>query len=240
MKNLILVRHGQSVWNLKRRFTGWADVDLTEHGKSEAKYAGQLIKRLNIEFSAYFTSYQKRAINTLKIILHILNKQKSEIKKAWELNERHYGTLTGLNKDEIIKKHGVKQVHIWRRSYNVSPPPMEKTHPNHPSHNKSYTTIPADKIPSSESLKNTFERVIPYYEENIAPLLFAKKNILISAHGNSLRSLCKKLLNISNKKIIDFEIPTCNPLLITFGENFEVKKYKYLDIKRARKILFNV
>ena len=239
MNNLILVRHGQSFWNLEKRFTGWADIDLTEHGKVEAKYAGQLIKKLNIEFDVHFTSFQKRAINTLEIILNTLNKQKPEIKKAWELNERHYGALTGLNKDEMIKKHGEKQVHIWRRSFDVPPPPMEKTHPNHPSKYKAYINIPAGKIPSGESLKNTFERVMPYYEENIKPLLSSNKNILISAHGNSLRALCKKLFNISNKEIIKFEIPTGNPLLITFGGNLEVKKYKYLDIKRAKKIIFN-
>jgi len=133
-------------------------------------------------------------------VLDILNKKNSEIKKAWELNERHYGALTGLNKDEMMKKHGKKQVHIWRRSFDVPPPPMEKTHPNHPSKYKAYINIPTDKIPDGESLKNTFDRVIPYYEENIKPLLSFKKNILISAHGNSLRALCKKLLNISNKK----------------------------------------
>ena len=240
MNNLILVRHGQSFWNLEKRFTGWADIDLTEHGKVEAKYAGQLIKKLNIEFDVHFTSFQKRAINTLEIILNTLNKQKPEIKKAWELNERHYGALTGLNKDEIMKKLGKKQVHIFRRSWNVPPPTMKKTHPNHPSKNKTYINIPTDKMPDSESLKNTFERVMPYYKKNIKPLLSSNKNILIAAHGNSLRALCKKLLNISNKKIIDFEIPTGNPLLITFGENLEVKKYKYLDDKRARNILFNV
>ena len=129
MNNLILIRHGQSIWNLERRFTGWADVDLTDQGRSEAKYAGQLINQLNIEFNVYFTSVQKRAINTLEIILDILKKKNSIIKKAWELNERHYGALTGLNKDEIMKKHGKKQVHIWRRSFDVSPPPMEKNKP---------------------------------------------------------------------------------------------------------------
>ena len=240
MNNLLLLRHSQSLWNKQHRFTGWADIELTEQGKSEAKYAGQLIKKLNIQFHAYFTSVQKRAINTLEIILDVLDKKNSKIEKAWELNERHYGALTGLNKDEMMKKHGKKQVHIWRRSFDVPPPPMEKTHPNHPSKNKAYINIPADKIPAGESLKNTFERVMPYYEENIKPLLSSNKNILIVAHGNSLRALCKKLLNISNKKIIDFEIPTGNPLLITFGKNLEVKKYKYLDDKRARNILFNV
>ena len=240
MNNLILIRHGQSIWNLERRFTGWADVNLTDHGKSEAKYAGQLIKKLNIEFDVYFTSVQIRAIDTLEIILDVLGKKNSKIEKAYQLCERHYGELTSLNKDEMIKKHGKKQVHIWRRSFDVPPPPMEKTHPNHPSKYKAYINIPIDKIPDGESLKNTFDRVMPYYEKNIAPLLSSNKNILISAHGNSLRALCKKLFNISNKKIVDFEIPTGNPLLITFYENLEVKKYKYLDDKRAKNILFNV
>ena len=239
MNNLILVRHGQSHWNKERRFTGWADIDLTEQGKSEAELAGKLIKEVNSKFDAYFTSVQKRAIHTIEIILDILNKKNSEIKKAWELNERHYGALTGLNKDEMMKKHGEKQVHIWRRSFDVAPPPMEKTNPNHPSKNKAYINIPTNKIPSCESLKNTFERVMPYYEKNIKPLLSSNKNILITAHGNSLRALCKKLFNISNKKIVDFEIPTGNPLLIRFEENLKIKDYKYLDKKRAREIIFN-
>ena len=145
----------------------------------------------------YFTSKLSRAINSLEIILKILNLQNVEITKAEALNERHYGGLTSLNKDETIKKHGNKQVHIWRRSFDVPPPPMEKTHPNHPSKNKIYATLPTEKIPDSESLKNTFDRVVPYYEQNIKPLLSLEKNILIVAHGNSLRALCKKLLNIS-------------------------------------------
>ena len=139
MNNLILVRHGQSFWNKERRFTGWADINLTEHGKSEARQAGQLIKELNIEYDTYFTSVQKRAIDTLEIILDVLDKKNSEIKKAWELNERMYGNLTGLSKDDMMKKHGKKQVHIWRRSFDVPPPPMEKTHPNHPSKYKATT-----------------------------------------------------------------------------------------------------
>ena len=240
MNNLLLLRHSQSLWNKQRRFTGWADIELTKQGRSQAELAGKLIKDLNIEFDAYFTSVQIRAIDTLEIILDVLGKKNSKIEKAYELCERHYGALTGLNKEEMMKKHGKKQVHIWRRSFDVPPPPMEKTSPNHPSKNKAYINIPSSKIPSSESLKNTFDRVIPYYEKNIKPLLSSNKNILISAHGNSLRALCKKLLNISNKKIIDFEIPTGNPLLIIFGENLEVKKYKYLDNKRAKNILFNV
>ena len=239
MNNLILVRHGQSLWNKERRFTGWADVDLTDQGKKEAEYSAILIKQLNIEFDAYFTSLQKRAINTLGIILNILKKENVKINKAFELMERNYGDLTGLNKDEMIKKHGSKQVHIWRRSFNTAPPPMSPSHIHHPSKNKNYLNIPRNKIPASESLKDTFDRVVPYYEKEIQPLLLSKKNIMISAHGNSLRALCKKIFNISEKKIIDLEIPTGNPLLIKF-KNSIVNEYKYLDLKRAKKILINV
>ena len=231
MNNLILVRHGQSFWNKERRFTGWADIGLTEEGKLEAERSGQLIKELNIEFQAYFTSQLKRAINSLEIILKILGKQNVEIIKSEALNERHYGGLTSLNKDETIKKYGHKQVQIWRRSFNIPPPPMNSRHP--------YKGKISSHI-SGESLKDTFERVMPYYNKKIEPLIFLKKNILIVFHGNSCRSLLKKIFNISNEKIVEFEIPTGNPLLIRFGKNLEVKEYKYLDNKRAKKILFNV
>ena len=231
MNNLILVRHGQSLWNKEKRFTGWADIDLTEQGKSEAVQAGQLIKKLNIEFHAYFTSQLKRAINSLEIILKILDKQNAEIIKDTALNERHYGGLTSLNKDETIKKYGNKQVQIWRRSFDIPPPSIDSQHPYK---NKMNSNI------LGESLKDTFERVIPYYNEKIEPLISSKKNILIVFHGNSCRSLLKKILNISNEKIVKLEIPTGNPLLIRFGEKLKVKEYKYLDNMRAKKILFNV
>ena len=231
MSKLILVRHGQSLWNKERRFTGWADIDLTDQGKLEAKHAGQLIKKLDLKFDIYFTSNLKRAINSLNIILENLNKQNVKIIKTPKLNERHYGALTSLNKDETIKKYGNKQVQIWRRSFDIPPPPINNQHPYK---NKINTSI------LSESLKNTFERVIPYYKKEIEPLIYLKKNILIVFHGNSCRALLKKILNISNKKIIEFEIPTGNPLLIRFGDNLKVKEYKYLDAKRAEKILFNV
>ena len=231
MNNLILVRHGQSLWNKERRFTGWADIGLTEHGKSEARQAGQLIKELNIEFHAYFTSKLKRAINSLEIILKILNKQKVEIFKAFELNERHYGSLTSLNKDDTVKKYGNKQVQIWRRSFDIPPPPMDDQHPYKKKINSNIRT---------ESLKDTFERVMPYYKKKIEPLILSKKNILIVFHGNSCRSLLKKIFNISDEKIIQLEIPTGNPLLIRFEENLKVQDYKYLDIKRSKKIIFNV
>jgi len=231
MNNLILVRHGQSLWNKERRFTGWADIDLTEQGKSEAKEAGKLIKELKIEFHSYFTSRLKRATESLEIILEILNKKNVEIIKTAALNERHYGGLTSLNKDDIVKKYGSKKVQVWRRSFDIPPPPMESGHPY------------KDKISSrilSESLKDTFERVVPYYNEKIKPLISEKKNILIVFHGNSCRALLMKILNISKEKIIEFEIPTGNPLLIKFTDDLKVENYKYLDSKRAKKILFNV
>ena len=209
MNNLILVRHGQSQWNKEKRFTGWADIDLTEKGKKEAKYAGQLIKKLNIEFDVCFTSKLKRAINTSEIILKVLNKNNIKVCKTSDLNERHYGELTGLNKDEIAKKFGIKQVLIWRRSLNIAPPPMKK---NHPYKKKINSNI------LSESLKDTFNRVVPYYNENIKPLIISKKNILVIFHGNSCRALLMKIFNISKKKIDKFEIPTGNPMLVKFSE----------------------
>ena len=231
MNNLILVRHGQSLWNKERRFTGFVDIELTENGKFEAEYAGKLIKELNIEFDAYFTSQLTRAVDSLSIILKILDKSNVTINKAWELNERHYGGLTGLNKDDTIKKYGAKQVQIWRRSFDTRPPPMDKQHPYK---NKIKSNI------SSESLKDTIKRVTPYYEKKIKPLIYSKKNILIVFHGNSCRALLMEIFNISKQKIIEFEIPTGNPLLIKFGDNLKVQDYKYLDSKRAKKIFFNI
>jgi len=231
MNNLILVRHGQSKFNLERRFTGFYDVGLTTKGESEAKYAGELIKKLNIQFDAYFTSELIRASNSLNIILKVLNISNAEINKAWELNERHYGGLTGLNKDETIKKYGIEQVKLWRRSFDTTPPKMES---DHPFKNKIKSKI------LGESLKDTFERVIPYFNEKIKPHILSNKNILIVFHGNSCRALLMKILNISKKKIVNFEIPTGNPLLIQFENKLKVKDYKYLDQKRAKKILFNI
>ena len=230
MHNLILVRHGQSLWNKERRFTGWADIDLTEQGKLEAQIAGKLIKKLNINFDKYFTSELKRAINSLDIILKILDKPDSDVVRSSKLNERHYGNLTGLNKDEVIKKYGNKQVHIWRRSFDISPPPMVSDH------------LYKEKINSnilSESLKDTFKRVVPYYNEQIEPLILLKKNILIVFHGNSCRALLMKIFNISKKEIVNFEIPTGNPLLIKFVDNLKLQDCRYLDSKRAKKIPFN-
>jgi len=231
MSKLILVRHGQSFWNKERRFTGWADIDLTEQGKLEAKLAGVLIKKLDISINAFFTSKLKRAIHTNEIILKVLNKSNSKVKKTDSLNERHYGGLTGLNKDETIKKYGIKQVQIWRRSFDIAPPKMEI---NHPLKHKINSKI------LNESLKDTYKRVIPFYDKNIKSLISSKKNVLIILHGNSCRALLMKILNISKKKIIRLEVPTGNPLLIKFNESLTISDFKYLDPKRAKKIFFNI
>ena len=239
MYNLILVRHGQSQWNLENRFTGWYDAELTKQGIEEAQQAGFLIKNLNINFNFAFTSFQKRAILTLEEINKKLDLSIKNIFKAWELNERHYGALQGLNKEETANKHGEQQVKIWRRSYDIPPPPMDKNNPDHPVHYPIYKNINKNLIPDTESLKDTFKRVIPYYEKNILPILKKEKNVIISAHGNSLRSLCKKIFNITDSSIIELEIPTGNPIHITFKNDMNLSKYLYLDQKRAKKILIN-
>ena len=231
MNNLILVRHGQSKYNLERRFTGFYDVGLTQKGKDEAAYAGKLIKNLNIEFDSYFTSMLSRAYDSLNIILKVLDKPNVEINKAWELNERHYGGLTGLNKDETIKKYGDKQVKIWRRSFSTPPPKMEV---DHPYKNKINSSI------SSESLKDTFDRVVPFFNKKIKPIIKNNKNVLIVFHGNSCRALLMDILIISKETSIELEIPTANPLHIRFNKNLDVQDYKYLDKKREKKILFNI
>ncbi len=237
MSFLILVRHGQSTWNLEKRFTGWVDVDLTENGRQEAKKAGELINELKLKINYYFSSLQLRANNTLRIIQETLNDKKDFI-KAWELNERHYGALTGLNKEEMKKTLGEDKVLEFRRSWDIRPEPLNKNNPYHPINIEIYKNIPKDKIPDTESLKDTYERVIPYFKKNISDKL--NKNIIIAAHGNSIRALCKYLFNIDNKKISKLEIPTGNPLLIKFDNNKKVKEASYLDKKRANDlIIFN-
>ena len=234
MSYLVLVRHGQSVWNLEKKFTGWVDVDLTENGKSEAKKAGELININNLTIDLYFSSVQLRAKNTLKIIQGELkdNKVPSE---AWELNERHYGALTGLNKEEMKVKLGDSKVHQFRRSWDLRPDPLDKQNPYHPSNLEIYKNIPEDKIPSTESLKDTYERVIDFYKKKIE--IINDKNILLSAHGNSIRALCKYLFNLDNDVISKLEIPTGNPLLIEVNGDKKVLSAKYLDSDRAKDLL---
>ncbi len=233
MSYLILVRHGQSVWNLEKKFTGWVDVELTENGQLEAKKAGQLIKKENIEINFYYSSFQLRAKNTLKIIQEELKDFKKVI-SAWELNERHYGALTGLNKDEMKVKLGEEKVHQFRRSWDLRPEPLDKKNPYHPLNIDTYKEIPLEKIPDTESLKDTYERVMKFYGEEIVHK--SSENILISAHGNSIRALCKHLFNLDNKEISKLEIPTGNPLLIEL-ENSKISNCKYLDQERAKDLL---
>ena len=234
MNNLILVRHGQSEWNLENRFTGWVDVDLAAKGKLEACKAGELIKELNLELSYFYTSLQTRSIETLNLILNTMRIKDQDVVNAWELNERHYGALTGLNKDEMKKLYGEEKIHTFRRSWDHPPEPLKKTSPYHPLNIDIYKNVPKDKIPDTESLKNTYERVIPFYKKNIEPKL--DKNIIVSAHGNSIRSLCKYLFNLDNKKISSLEIPTGNPLLIE-TEKGNIKYARYLDKERAKDLL---
>ena len=237
MSNLILVRHGQSEWNLENRFTGWVDVDLAPKGKLEACKAGELIKEQQIKFDYFFTSYQKRAINTLKLILNTLRIKNIQIVKAWQLNERHYGSLTGLNKDEMKKKLGEKKVHEFRRSWNTSPDPLSKNNPYHPINIEAYKDVPLENIPDTESLKDTYERVFPYFKKEILSKLEDNKNILVSAHGNSLRAICKYLFGLDESKITKLEIPTGNPLFISFGEKSKITKCYYLDKDRAKDLI---
>ena len=237
MNNLILVRHGQSEWNLENRFTGWVDVDLAPKGKLEACKAGELIKEQKTKIDYFFTSYQKRAINTLKLILNTLRIKDVQIIKAWQLNERHYGSLTGLNKDEMKKKLGKKKVQKFRRSWNISPDPLSKNNPYHPVNIEAYKDVPLENIPDTESLKDTYERVFPYFKKEILSKLEDNKNILITAHGNSLRAICKFLFKLGENKIPKLEIPTGNPLFISFNDKNEITKCHYLDKNRAKDLI---
>ena len=238
MGKLILTRHGQSVWNAQNKFTGWVDVDLSEKGIMEAKRSGQLIKNLKIKIDVSYTSFLKRAIKTLTTILQE-NNLPLKFNTAWEINERHYGSLTGLNKDETKKKIGEDQFKNYRRSWDISPPPISDNDKNKSLFSPLNASIPLGMIPYSESLKNTYDRVVPFYEKEIFKHIKKNENVLISAHGNSIRALCKYLFNISNQKINELEIPTGNPLVIDFDKNFNCEKYYYLDKDRAKTIIFN-
>ncbi len=235
MSFLILVRHGQSTWNLENRFTGWVDVDLTEQGKLEAEKAGSLIKEKNIKINHFYTSFQLRANNTLKIIQKILFDDKFFI-RAWQLNERHYGALTGLNKIEMKKKIGEEKVYQFRRSWDLRPDPLDKQSPYHPVNIELYKELSQENIPDTESLKDTYERVIKYFKDEIQKKLI-KENVLISAHGNSIRALCKYLFKLDNNQISKLEIPTGNPLIINFNHKFDIKSCEYLDKVRAKNLL---
>ena len=235
MSYLILVRHGQSVWNLQKKFTGWVDVDLTENGKLEAKKAGELIKSHNINIDLYYSSLQLRAKNTLNLIKETLKETKIS-NEIWQLNERHYGALTGLNKDEMKAKLGEDKVHQFRRSWDLRPDPLDRKNPFHPINIKTYKSIPIDQIPATESLKDTYERAVTFYKQEIETKITGN-NILISAHGNSIRALCKYLFKLDENQVSKLEIPTGNPLLINLDRENKVTSCKYLDSERAKDLV---
>ncbi|HEX2793387.1 MAG TPA: 2,3-diphosphoglycerate-dependent phosphoglycerate mutase [Croceicoccus sp.] len=226
MPNLILVRHGQSQWNLENRFTGWWDVDLTEKGEAEARAAGELLLAKGVLPDVAFTSFQTRAIRTLHFALHAANRLWIPETKDWRLNERHYGGLTGLDKQETRDKHGDEQVHIWRRSFDVPPPVLERGSEFDLSSDPRYAGI---DVPMTESLNDTIERVLPYYTANIEPVLASGKTVIVSAHGNSLRALAKHLSGISDEDITGLEIPTGQPIVYPFAGNRPSGERYYLS-----------
>ena len=231
MTTLILTRHGQSQWNLENRFTGWWAADLTAKGEAEATKGGELLNAAGVAPVRAFTSYQTRAIRTLWLSLAAMDRAWLPVEKHWRLNERHYGGLTGLDKAETAEKHGADQVHIWRRSYDIPPPPLDADSPYDLSGDPRYAGVP---IPTSESLKLTLERVLPYWQSDIAPVLAGGEGTIISAHGNSLRALVKHLINVADETITGVEIPTGNPLVIELDGDLKPTAAHYLDETRAK------
>jgi 2,3-bisphosphoglycerate-dependent phosphoglycerate mutase len=226
MPTLVLIRHGQSAWNLENRFTGWWDVNLTEQGIAEARAAGELLAAKGLDFDLCFTSVQTRAIKTLNIALEAMGRLWLPVEKDWHLNERHYGGLTGLNKAETAAKHGEDQVKIWRRSFDIPPPPQEAGSEFDLANDRRYAGI---AVPNTESLKDTIARVLPYWEERIVPELKAGKRVLISAHGNSLRALVKHLSHISDEEIASLEIPTGQPIVYHLDDDLAATDRYYLS-----------
>jgi 2,3-bisphosphoglycerate-dependent phosphoglycerate mutase len=226
MPKLVLIRHGQSAWNLENRFTGWWDVEVTDQGVAEAKAAGALMAARGLDFDITFTSLQTRAIKTLNLALEEMDRLWLPVEKDWRLNERHYGGLTGLNKAETAAKHGDEQVHIWRRSFDVPPPPIEAGSAYDLTGDRRYAGI---TVPATESLKDTIARVLPYWEERIAPALRKGQRVLISAHGNSLRALVKHLSNIPDDEITGLEIPTGHPIVYDLNDALNATDRYYLS-----------
>ena len=233
---LVLVRHGQSAWNLENLFTGWVDVDLTEQGRKEAKEAGQLLKAEGIAFDLVFTSVLKRAIRTMWTILDEMDLMWLPVTRAWQLNERHYGALQGLDKAQTLAKHGADQVKIWRRSYDIPPPALDLDDKRHPRFDRRYAALKPNELPATESLKTTLDRVQPYWEKHIAPELKAGRNVLIVAHGNSLRALVKMLEGMSDSDIVEFNIATGVPIVYELNDNLKpVKPRRFLGDQEAIK-----
>lgn len=225
---LVLIRHGESQWNMENRFTGWTDVDLSERGSAEAREAGRVLREAGFDFDFCYTSYLKRAIHTLNIILDEMNRQWLPVIKTWKLNERHYGALQGLNKAEMAVKYGEEQVKIWRRSFDIQPPSLEKDDERNPAKQLAYRRENMEDMPLTESLKDTIARVVPYFENNVRAHMENGERILIAAHGNSLRALVKYFEGISDEDIVLVNIPTGVPLVYEFDDQFKVKNKYYL------------
>jgi 2,3-bisphosphoglycerate-dependent phosphoglycerate mutase len=238
---LVLLRHGESIWNLEDKFTGWTDVDLAARGIAEAKEAGKALRENGYSFDVAFTSVLKRAIRTLWLVLDEMDLMWIPVHRSWRLNERHYGALQGLNKDEMSEKVGEEQVHIWRRSYNVRPPALEKTDTRYPGNEPKYSGLSENELPVTESLKDTVARFMPYWNEVLAPTLKSGKHVIVSAHGNSLRALVKYLDNISDEEIVKVNIPTGIPLVYEIDEQLKPRDHFYLgDAEKVKKAMSEV
>lgn len=238
MKKLVLLRHGESTWNKENRFTGWTDVDLTEKGTEEAIKAGNLLKEKGFVFEKAYTSYLKRAIKTLNIVLDRMDLDWIAVEKTWRLNEKHYGALQGLNKSETAEEYGEEQVKIWRRSYDIAPPALREDDPRNPRLDIRYMGIQGEHLPLTEALKDTVERILPYWKEVIAPTLQHFEQILVVAHGNSLRGIIKYLKNISDEEIVSLNLPTAIPYVFEFDDELNLKQDYFLgDPEEIRKMM---
>lgn len=235
MHKLVLIRHGQSTWNLENRFTGWTDVDLTEQGIEEARTGGQILKEKGFIFDVAHTSLQKRAIRTLWLVMDEMDLMWIPVHRTWRLNERHYGALQGLNKAETAAKHGDEQVKIWRRSYDVPPPALETTDERYPGNDPRYANLSKEELPTTECLKDTVARFLPYWHETIAPEVKSGKRVLIAAHGNSLRALVKYLDDVSEEEIVGLNIPTGVPLVYELDADLKPISHEYLGDPEAIK-----
>ena len=233
MHKLVLLRHGESAWNKENRFTGWTDVDLTEQGRKEAKTAGEVLKKEGYSFDIAYCSVLKRALRTLWIVLDELDELWIPVEKTWRLNERHYGGLQGLNKSETAAKYGEDQVLVWRRSYDIPPPRLEKSDERYPGFDPRYKDVPASELPLTECLKDTVDRFLPYWKDVIAPQVKAGKKVVIAAHGNSLRALVKYLDDMSEEEILKLNIPTGVPLVYELDDNLKPLRHYYLGDQEA-------
>lgn len=241
MKKLVLLRHGESIWNKENRFTGWTDVGLSEKGIEEAHEAGRVLKEKGFVFDVAFTSYLKRAIKTLWIVLEEMDLMWIPVYNSWRLNEKHYGMLQGLNKVEMAEKYGDEQVLLWRRSFDVPPDPIPEDDPRHPRHDPKYKHLRPEEIPATESLKDTIARMLPYWEEAIKPALLKHQQVLVAAHGNSLRAVVKHLKNMSEQEIISFNIPTGIPYVFEFDDDLNLISDEFIgDPETIRKLMEEV